>query len=338
MLKKTNGATLVDVAREAGVSLKTASRVLNAAPVSPATAKKVRAAMTLLDYKPNELARGLKGKRSAAIGMVVPNLADPFNAAAMHAVQEVARDNGHAVIITSSEGHESIERQQLETLVGRQVDGLIIAPCDNRINTAGCFLSANIPVVAFDRPINNAEIDSITVTNRDAVREATEHLLSHGYRRVLAIGSRTRLFTGSERLLGYTSTMARARLKCETLLIENESELTPALLQPLLESGPGKVEAILTLNGTTTMSVLLILRQLGKSVGPDVALISFDDFELTEVLTPRLTVVRQPAAELGRRAAELLFSRILGVNNLPIQHITLPTTFLIRESCGCKGR
>jgi LacI family transcriptional regulator len=101
MLKKTNGATLTDVACEAGVPLKTASRVLNPAPVAPATARKVRAAMTLLDYKPDEQARGLKGKRSAAIGMVVPNLADPFSASAMHSVQEVAPDNGHAVIITT---------------------------------------------------------------------------------------------------------------------------------------------------------------------------------------------------------------------------------------------
>jgi LacI family transcriptional regulator len=338
MLKKTNGATLANVANEAGVSLKTASRVLNAVPVAPATAKKVRAAMARLQYRPNELARGLKGKRSAAIGMVVPNLADPFNAAALQAVQEVARKNGHVVIMTSSSGREDIERSQLETLVGRQVDGLVISPTDNRINTIGCFLTAGIPVVAFNRPINNTDIDTITVTNFDTVRQATEHLLSHGYRRILAIGSRPHLYTGAERVSGYISTMARARLEKETLLVENENELTPELIDRHLKSGPGKLEAILTLNGTTTMAVLRILHHLGKSVGTDVALISFDDFELAEVLTPSLTVVRQPAAELGRRAAELLFSRILGDKSLPPQHITLPTAFLIRESCGCAQR
>jgi LacI family transcriptional regulator len=335
MLNKTNGAILADVAREAGVSLKTASRVLNNAPVAEATAKKVRAAMALLDYKPNEMARRLKGKRSAAIGMVVPNLADPFNAAAMHAVQEVAREKGHVVIITSSEGKEELEREQLESLVSRQVDGLIIAPSDGRINTAGCFLSANIPVVAFDRPMLGANIDSITVSNLDAVREATEHLLSHGYRRILAIGSRSYLYTGSERVAGYISTMDRARLKRETLLVESESEITPERLRPFFEDRTNKIDAVIALNGTTTMAVLRALRNLGIVVGTDTALISFDDFELAEVLTPRLTVVRQPAAELGRRAAELLFSRILGVKALPPQQITLPTTFLIRESCGC---
>jgi LacI family transcriptional regulator, galactose operon repressor len=336
MLKKTNGPTLVDVAREAGVSLKTASRALNGAPgLAPATAKKVRAVMSRLGYQPNELARGLKGRRSAAIGMVVPNLADPFSASAVQAVQEVARKNGHVVVLTSSGGDETLEREELETLVRRQVDGLIIAPTDGRKNTVESFISANIPVVAFDRPISNTNVDSITVTNRDAVREATEHLLSHGYRRILAIGARTHLYTGSERVAGYVSTMKRARLKKETYLIEHEDNLTPEVIKRLLTSGPGKLDAILTLNGTTTMAVLKVLRQLGKRIGTDIALISFDDFALAEILTPSLTVVRQPSAELGRRAAELLFARMQSKNTLPRQEIVLSTTFHIRESCGC---
>jgi LacI family transcriptional regulator len=337
MLKKTNGPTLVDVAREADVSLKTASRVLNGAPgLAPATAKRVRAVMLRLGYRPNELARGLKGRRSAAIGMVVPNLADPFSASAVQAVQEVARKNGHVVMLTSSGGEEALEREELETLVRRQVDGLIIAPADGRNNTVESFIAANIPVVSFDRPISNSNIDSITVTNRDAVREATEHLLSHGYRRILAIGARPHLYTGSERVAGYTDTMKRAHLKKETHLVEHENDLTPETIRRLLKSGPGKLDAILTLNGITTMLVLRVLRQLGKHVGRDVALISFDDFELAEILTPSLTVVRQPSAELGRRAAELLFTRMQGKKTLPRQEIVLSTTFHIRESCGCK--
>lgn len=339
MLKKTNGPTLVDVAREADVSLKTASRVLNGAPgLAPATAKRVRAVMSRLGYRPNELARGLKGRRSAAIGMVVPNLADPFHASAAQAVQEVARKNGHIVVLTSSGGEELLEREELETLVRRQVDGLIIAPSDGRNNTVESFIAANIPVVAFDRPISNSDIDNITVTNRDATREATEHLLSHGYRRIVAIGARPHLYTGSERVAGYVSTMKRAHLKKETCLVEHENDLTPEIIRKLLASGPGKVEAILTLNGTTTMLVLRVLRQLGKRIGSDIAFISFDDFELAEVLTPSLTVVRQPAAELGRRAAELLFTKMQSKEALPHQNIILPTTLDIRGSCGCADR
>jgi LacI family transcriptional regulator len=336
MLKKTSGPTLVDVAREAGVSLKTASRALNGDQgIAPATAKKVRSVMSRLGYRPNELARGLKGRKSAAIGMVVPNLADPFSAAAVQAVQQVARKNGHVVVLTSSGGDEGLEREELETLVRRQVDGLIIAPADGRNNTVESFTLANIPVVSFDRPISNANIDSITVANRSAVREATEHLLSHGYRRILAIGARPHLYTGSERVAGYVSTMQRAHLKSETYLVESESDLDPELIRSLLKTKAGKLDAILTLNGITTMVILKFLRQLGKRLGQDIALISFDDFELAELLTPSLTVVRQPAAELGRRAAELLFTRMESKKASPSQEIVLSTTFHIRESCGC---
>jgi LacI family transcriptional regulator len=338
MLEKANHPTLVDVAREAGVSLKTASRVLNSASgIAPATAKRVRTAMSKLEYRPNELARGLKGKRSAAIGMVVPNLADPFIASSVQAVQEVARSHGHVVILTSSGGDEALEREEVETLIRRQVDGLIIAPADGRKSTVDSFVSANIPVVAFDRPMQNASVDCITVTNRDAAREATEHLLSHSYSRILAIGARPHLYTCSERLAGYVSTMKRAHLKSETFLVEHESELTPKAINELLV-GKQKLDAIFSLNGVMTMLLLQALRRLRKKIGTDIPLISFDDFDLAEVLTPSLTVVRQPSAELGRRAAEMLFSRIKGNGGIACQEIVLSTTFHIRESCGCTER
>jgi LacI family transcriptional regulator len=339
MIRKTNNPTLVDVAREAKVSLKTASRVLNnETGLAPATARRVRAVMARIGYRPNEVARSLKGRKSAAIGMVVPNLADPFSASAIQAVQQVARKNGHVVILTSSGGDEALEKEELETLVRRQVDGLVIAPADGRRNTTESFASANIPVVAFDRPFSNTSIDSITVNNRAAVREATEHLLSHGYQRILALGARPHLYTGSERIAGYLSTMKRAGLEQETYLVENESELDPEVIRRLLKNSGKRIQAILTLNGITTMKVLRALRQLGIRVGRDVALISFDDFQLAEILTPSLTVVRQPAEDLGRRAAELLFTRMESKKPLAQQNIVLSTTFHIRESCGCPER
>lgn len=267
--------------------------------------------------------------------MVVPNLADPFSASAVQAVQEFSRSKRHVVILTSSGGDESLEREELETLVRRQVDGLIIAPADGRRNTAESFVSANIPIVTFDRPFSGTEIDSITVTNSGASREATEHFLSHGYRRILAVGARPHLYTGAERVAGYTNAMERAGLKKETYLVENEGKLSYDVIRTLVMNGREKPEAILTLNGITTMLILRVMRQLGIKVGRDIALISFDDFDLAEVLTPGLTVVRQPSGELGRQAAELLFTRIEGTKPLPPQNIVLSTTFHIRGSCGC---
>lgn len=336
MLRKTGSPTLVDVAREAGVSLKTASRVLNSSPqLSAETEKRVRAVMTRLGYQPNEMARGLKVRRSATIGMVVPNLADPFTASSIKAVQDVARAHEHVVILASSGGDEGLEREEVEILMRRQVDGLILAPADGRKNTLQSIIPERVPVVTFDQPMRGSSWDCILVPNREAAKEATEHLIGHGYKNILAIGARPYLYTCAERVAGYREAVTKARLKEQTLLVDHENELTAEILKKAL-SGPKPIQAIFTLNWVTTMLVLHALRDLKKKIVKDVALISFDDFDLADILTPSLTVVRQPPSELGRQAAELLFQRMAGNQAKKRKTITLPTIFEIRESCGCK--
>lgn len=336
MLRKSGNPTLVDVAREAGVSLKTASRVLNSSPqLAPETEKHVRAVMARLGYQPNEMARGLKVSRSAAIGMVVPNLADPFTASSIKAVQDVARSHGHVVMLTSSGGDETLEREEVETLVRRQVDGLILVPADGRKNTLQSIIPARVPVVTFDQPIRDSSWDCILVTNRDSAREATEHLIGHGYKNILAVGARPHLYTCAERIAGYREAIAKKRLKEFTLLVEHESELTAEVVAKAL-NGPRPIQAIFTLNWVTTMLVLRALRDLKKKIAKDVAFISFDDFDLAEIMTPGLTVVRQPSSELGRQSAELLFQRIGSSPGKRRKTITLPTAFDLRASCGCK--
>ena len=177
---KSQAPTLLDVARLADVSLKTASRVLNNARVSEDKVIRVQAAMERLCYRPNELARGLKAQRSAAIGMIVPNLSDPFTANAVNAVQEVARANGYVVILASSGGDVEVERSEIVSLVGRQIDGLIVAPADSRTDSFSDIIPSGVHVVTFDQLLRNADLDSVTVTNRRSAREATEHLVGHG--------------------------------------------------------------------------------------------------------------------------------------------------------------
>lgn len=335
MIGKSDSATLVDVARLAGVSLKTASRVLNNSPqIRPATAERVRAAMARLGYQPNELARGLKAKRSAAIAMIVPNLADPFTASAVQAVQAVARENEYVVILASSGGDVATEASELQVVARRQIDGAILVAAHADKSSAKPLLAKNVPVVVFDEPIRGEQVDSITVTNRRGAREATVHLLGHGYRRILAVGARPYLFTCSERVAGYRSAMKKAGAQTLELLVQHESELTPEALSAFL-SGPGRVEAILTLNWVCTMLVLRALNSLGKRIGKDVALISFDDFELAEMIPPGLTVVSQPSRLLGEKAARVLFERMSEKASYEPRKIVLDTEFIIRGSCGC---
>lgn len=332
--------TLVDVARESNVSLKTASRVLNnSSNVSEEKAARVRAVMERLGYRPNELARGLKAQRSAAIGMIVPNLSDPFTANAVHAVQEVARANGYVVILASSGGDVDVERSEIVSLVGRQIDGLIVAPADSRNNSFSDIVPDGVHAVTFDQLLRRSDLDSVTITNRRSARGATEHLTSHGWRRIVAIGARPHLYTCQERVAGYRAGMKAASLEARVCLVEHESMLTAEWLEEqVLELQ--NADAIFTLNWVCTMLTLRGLRHLGKIAGRDIPMLSFDDFDLADMLTPSLSVVLQPAEVLGREAATLLFERLKGKGGPP-RALVLPTTLILRQSCGCplqKGR
>lgn len=333
-IAKSQAPTLVDVAREADVSLKTASRVLNNSKnVSEEKATRVRAVMKRLGYQPNALARGLKAQRSAAIGMIVPNLSDPFTANAVHGLQEVARDNGYAVILASSGGDVDVERSEIQTLVGRQIDGLVIAPADSRVDTFSDIIPAGVHIVAFDQLLQNVELDSVTVTNRRSTREATEHLTGHGLRRIVAIGARPHLYTCKERVAGYRAGMKAASLQPRVCLVEHESLLTSDWFAEEVFRLQ-HADAILTLNWVCTMFTLRGLRKLGKKAGRDIPLFSFDDFDLADMLTPGLSVVQQPAEMLGREAARLLVERLGGVEG-KARSVVLPTRMIIRHSCGC---
>jgi LacI family transcriptional regulator len=334
-IKKSQVPTLVDVAREAGVSLKTASRVLNNSDsVSEDKVIRVRAVMERLEYRPNELARGLKAKRSATIGMVVPNLSDPFTANAVHGFQEVARANGFVVILASSGGDVDVERSEIVTLTGRQIDGLVIAPADSRRDSFSDIIPADVHVVTFDQLLQNVDFDSVTVTNRHSAREATEHLAGHGWRRIVAIGARAHLYTCKERVAGYRAGMKAASLQPRVCLVEHESLLTAEwLAEEVLRLQ--NADAIFTLNWVCTMLTLRALRQLGKTPGRDIPMLSFDDFELADMLTPGLSAVQQPAEMLGREAARLLIARLKGRGRRS-RPLVLPTSLIIRQSCGCE--
>jgi len=335
--EKKSAPTLEDVARESGVSLKTASRVLNGSlQVRPDKVARIQAVMSRLGYRPNELARGLKAKRSSAIGMIVPRLSDPFYASAIEAVQQVARENGYVVIVTSSANDQALERSEISTLVRRQVDGLIIATANGKHDNFSDILPEGLQVITIDEPIRGAAYDSVTVTNKQSAREATQHMIDHGDRRIVAVVSRPYLHTCAERLFGYTDAMKQAGLAPQHCVVDQEGSIERNRAVKDICADP-KVEAIFTLNWVCTMLVLHGLKQ-AKKIGKDVRLISFDDFELAEMLSPSLTVVRQPASELGREAARLLLGRLNGDESEKSHRIVLPTQLVLRNSCGCHSR
>jgi LacI family transcriptional regulator len=335
LLKTHNSITLVDVAREAGVSLKTASRVLNeSSEVKEGTGAKVREAMSRLGYRPNELARGLKARKSVAIGMIMKNLSDPFAASVIKAAQEVARANGYILILASSGGYADLERSEIESLIGRQVDGLLISPVGGRRSNFSGIIPLGLPVVTLDQPIRDGDFDSVMINNRLSAKSAVQHLLSHRSHRIVAVATRPYLHTSSERIAGYREAMKGAGLEPRICLVESEELLTPQWLSEnvFYRHSP---EAIICMNWGCTMLTLRGMKQFGKKLGPDLAFLSFDDFELAGMLDPSLSAVRQPADAMGAQAAKLLFDRIKSKDKSKRRSIVLPTELILRESCGC---
>jgi len=291
--------------------------------------------MARLGYRPNELARSLMTRKSSAIGMIVANLSNPFIVDVIKEVQEVARSNGYVVTVTSSGGSVDVERSEIETLVRRQIDGLIIAPAENRRDLYSDILPAGLPVVTFDQMVRGAHLDSVTITNRRSARDATQHLVGHGLRRVVAVGTRPHLFTSRERVAGYRDAMNAASLEPRVCMAEHEILLTPEWLDKAALR-VHEADAIFALNWVSTLHVLRALRELGMRVGRDIPLMSFDDFDLGDVLNPRLSVVKQPSEKLGRESAKILFERLNGsVRGRRV--MVLPAQLVIRESCGCHG-
>jgi LacI family transcriptional regulator len=331
--------TMSDVARLAGVGTMTVSRVLSGTVrVSAETTKRVQTAIEQLKYRPNVLARAFRGQRSHSIGLIIPYLYDPFFASCAHAVTTVAKEHGYSVIITTSDEDPETEYSEADEMLQRHVDGLLVIPTRLRQTRITRALVGKTPVVAFDRPVPDPSIDTVLVQNAIGMRRMAEHLIEHGHRHITFIGLSRSLFTINARFLGYRRAVQDAGLEtCAVFDCESE-EVVERVLKAKLE-GNSPVSAILASNTLATRYVLGAIARLGMHVPNDLAFAGFDDFDLAEFTSPPLTVVRQPAQEMGRVAASLLFDRILrGETPHTGNRIVLPVELVLRRSCGCKHR
>lgn len=332
----TKRATLEDVARAAGVGPMTVSRLINGHPyVAEETARKVRAAIRRLNYRPNHAARMLTGQLSRSIGLIVPDLADSFFSVISHAAQETAREGGYLVWLAASNYDASIEAAQIEQMTHHPVDGILLVPVDSRHAYLKTLASGGTPVVTIDRPIEIATTDSVGVENRRGARLAVEHLVQHGYKKIMCIAANSHLLTIKERITGYKEAMRRAKLPCLKDLHLSSPALVRSALTELFSSR-NPPEALFTANNASTIWVIEALQELELEMGKDVALVGFDDVSFFTLITPPVTAVRQPAAELGSMSARLLLQRIKGEFKASSVRTVLPVTLTVRESCGCK--
>lgn len=327
--------TLSDVAKVAGVGVMSVSRVVNGTrKVTPDTERKVRAAIERIGYEPNEAARILKGHRARILGLIVPDLADPFFATCANAIQETALKAGYLTLIAACAHQEDIERRETEIMVQRQVAGLLVIPSGMQNGHFAEARKGGIPIVSLDRPLEHVDADSLVVDNRAASALATEHFIGHGHRNILCVADDEKIYTKTERVTGYSQAMRRAKLPIRICLVGPMSGTLSDQLSFALNSNLAPT-AIFATSDVLAVEVLRELQKLSVRIPEKVALISFDDFDAASLVRPTITVVRQPIVELGRRAASLLLDRLDKNEISEPSQIVLPTELIIRESCGC---
>ncbi len=327
---------LIDVARYAGVSTATVSRVLAGYPhVRPELRERVQTAVRELGYRPSRVARSLRGRNAQIIGVIITDIQNPFFTYLVRAVEDAAYERQYAIFLCNSDEDREKEQLYIDLMVSEQVAGVVICPTTEDPQACQPLLDAGISVVTVDRTVQGDQIDAALVDNVCASFALVEHLIADGHQRIAAIVPDLVTTTGRQRCEGYHKAMEQYGLADSRLLAchgkpsdRNGYDLTRSIL-----SGPNRPTALFTGNNMLTLGALRAIRDAGLTIPDDIAIVAFDDLEWMTLMQPQLTVAAQPTYELGHTAAELLFSRI-GDRQRNRQEVILQPEIIIRQSCA----
>lgn len=312
-------ATISDVASRAGVSTATVSRALNGkSTVDPDLAERVLAAAEELGYRPNGPARNLRRQETAVLALIISDVESPFFTALSRGVEDAAHESGYSLVLCNSDDDPDKEREYVDVALQERVAGVLLSP-SGRGDTAEMLRSHGTPVVAVDRPLPHSSGDTVLADTRLAARQATAHLAQRGYRDIGCVTGPTGVLTADDRLDGYRDGLAEAGLPYREERVrrsEFRAAGAEAAASALLDS-PDPPDALLVANNIMAVGVLGTARRLGLRPGRDLGVVAFDDAPWATLLDPPLSVVRQPAYEMGATAARLLLNRIAGDRGEP---------------------
>ena len=328
-------ARRADVARLAGTSPAVVSYVLNGGPrgVAPETRARVLNAVELLGYRPNGVARSLRTSRTSTLGLVLPDMANPFFAAVARAVEDAAVDAGYTLLVGNTSEDPARQVTYVRTFLARQVDGLLLVPCSAPFDLLHDLDRAQVPWLLLDRLVPGLDVSSVVVDNRDGASVATHHLIEHGHRRIACIAGPPDLDSSRSRVDGWRSAMQDAGLPLSAPIhasFGRKAGYHAAL--SLIDTS--NVDACFVASDEQALGVLRALAERGLRCPGDVAMASFDGIAAGAYATPALTTVAQPFADIGRAAIAGLLERIDRPARKPTTAV-LPVTLLRRGSCGC---
>lgn len=328
--------TIKEVARAAGVSVATVSRVLNeSGPVAADTRDRIRRVAGEMRYTPNGAARSLSTRRTGTLGVLLPDLYGEFFSEVIRGLDQAAQRSSYHLLLSSSHNDRSDLVAALQAMRGR-VDGLVVMSPHIDVAVLAANLPESLPAVLLNPPLEDGAFDTLSVDNHGGARAMVAHLAGHGHRRIAMIRGPAHNRDAAERLRGYRAALAAAGLPADPAL-EVEGDFTE-------ECGYHGVRALLGLaqpptavfaaNDSAAVGAMSALREAGISIPGQVAVAGFDDIPISRYLTPALSSVRVSISELGARAMEQLVRAVAGENRHERIHQTLPTALVIRESCG----
>ncbi|MGA8153324.1 MAG: LacI family DNA-binding transcriptional regulator [Terriglobales bacterium] len=324
------------IAAKARVSLGTVSHVLNStANVREPLRQRVLDAVATLGYQPSELARGLRREKTSMIGMIIPDVTNPFFPAVVRGAEDVAFSNGYRLVLCNTDNDHGKEVAHLNELRTYRPAGLIVIPSDFSDLTlqAESYRKAGSAVVCIDRMPRNWSGDTVTVANEEGAYRATRHLIHLGHRRLATITGPLHLTNAQERLAGFKRAVRQAGLTVNAEYIQETTfdKLGGHAKASILLRMLPRPTAIFAGNDLIALGVLLALRESGLPCPQDVSLIGFDDLDIAEMTNPQLSSVYQPGYQLGATAARLLLERVAGSTGAA-KHLVLDTALKIRQS------
>lgn len=330
-------ATIREVAEAAGVSVATVSRVVSGSEhrVAGATRSRVLAAVARLRYQPNLVAQGLKNRVTRMIGLIVPDISNPFFPAIARGIEDVANQAGLAVLLCNTYEDLAKERSYLALLRKRMVDGLIFATVGANTEHLRMLRRQRMPAVLIARAPGGVDMDAVLVDNRRGEREAVEHLLRLGHRRIAFIGGPAILPVAGERLAGYRDALGAAGIRLDPTLVFDggfRPEGGAAAVEALLRRRV-KFTAIVAANDLMAIGAMEDLHRRGRRLPDDVAVVGFDDITFASLVEPPLTTIAQPKYQMGRLAMERLLELLNGGASRP-RRLVLEPRLVVRESCG----
>jgi LacI family transcriptional regulator len=330
-------ATIHDVAQRAGVSPITVSRVINhSGYASQETRERVEAAVAELGYVPNRLARSLRSKRTHTLALVITDITNPFFTTVARGVEDTASDAGYTVIFCNTDESETEEQKYLQVVLQQQVDGVLLVPARSTGESVEMIQKQNTPVVVLDRRMPaSTQVDVVRCESVEGAYQLVKLLIDLGHQGIAVISGPQSVSTAEDRVIGYRRAMADAGLSQTDIV--HYGAFTQAsgyeLAQQLLARQP-RPTAVFAANNLIAIGAFKAVQDAGLRVPEDIAMVAFDDLPANLLVFPFLTVAVQPAYEMGRRATQLLLSRLSKPASQDYQEVVLPYELIVRQSSG----